>query len=73
MLNLCVSFNTYTEVIVFLFLAAEQTQLMNVEVEYITLPGWKTSTSSVRSFSDLHPNAQAYIKKLEELLEVPSK
>ena len=51
---------------------AEQTQLERVEVEYVTLPGWKTSTSCLKSFSDLHPNAQAYVNKLAELLEVPS-
>lgn len=57
----------------FLLFSAEQTQLEHVEVDYVTLPGWKTSTSGVKKFSDLPPNAQTYVKKLEELLEVPSK
>ena len=37
------------------------------------MPGWNTSTVHIRSFSDLPPNAQAYVRKIEELVEVPSK
>ena len=46
-------------------------QYEGVEVEYITLPGWKTSISKVRKFEDLPVNAQNYILKIEELLGVP--
>ena len=46
-------------------------QYEGVEVEYITMPGWKTSISKVRKFEDLPINAQNYIKKAEELLGVP--
>ena len=52
--------------------AAEQSELELVEVEYITMPGWKASICSTKSFADLPPNAQAYVKKLEELMAVPS-
>ena len=51
---------------------AEQSELECVEVEYITMPGWKTSIAHKSSFSDLPPNAQAYVRKLEELVGVQS-
>lgn len=40
---------------------------------YETLPGWQSSTEGVRAFSDLPPNAQAYIKKIQQIVEVPGK
>jgi len=46
-------------------------QFEGVEVEYITLPGWKTSISAVRKFEDLPLNAQKYVLKIEELLGLP--
>ena len=46
-------------------------QYEGVEVEYITMPGWKTSISKIRKFEDLPVNAQNYVKKIEELLGVP--
>ena len=57
----------------FFFFAAEQSELEKVEVEYITMPGWKTSIAHLKSMSELPPNAIAYIKKLEELVGVRSK
>ena len=50
---------------------AEQSQLERVEVEYLVMPGWKSSIAHTTVFSDLPPNAQAYILKLEELVGVP--
>lgn len=35
------------------------------------MPGWQTSTEEVREFKDLPENAKNYIKKIEELLDVP--
>jgi adenylosuccinate synthase len=37
-------------------------------VEYITLPGWTEDISKVRSWDALPANAQAYVKKVEEVL-----
>ncbi|OZJ04104.1 Adenylosuccinate synthetase 1 [Bifiguratus adelaidae] len=45
--------------------------LERVEVEYIEMPGWQTDISACRTFSELPPNAQAYIRKIEELVGVP--
>ena len=42
-----------------------------IEVEYITMPGWKTSISAIRNFEDLPINAQNYVTKIEELLGIP--
>ncbi|XP_033631755.1 adenylosuccinate synthetase isozyme 1-like [Asterias rubens] len=52
---------------------AHQDVLKEVEVEYITMPGWKSNTEQLRNFEDLPPNAQAYVLKLEELVGVPVK
>lgn len=47
--------------------------LENVEVEYITFPGWKKSISDSRTFESLPENAQKYLKFIEEYLNVPIK
>ncbi len=41
------------------------------EPVYEELPGWSEELSSVRRFEDLPMNAQNYIKRLEQLTEVP--
>jgi adenylosuccinate synthase len=38
---------------------------------YEELPGWLTDTSGVRRFEDLPPNAQRYVRRLEELIGRP--
>lgn len=45
--------------------------LDDIEVEYITLPGWDTDISSCRKFEDLPENAQNYVAFLEKELKVP--
>lgn len=45
--------------------------LCRLEVEYLTLPGWKSDTSGARNFSELPQNAQNYVRKIEELVGVP--
>lgn len=49
------------------------TDLANVEVEYITVPGWCTSTENVRDFNELPKYAQEYIRLIETELEIPVK
>ena len=53
--------------------SASNEELDQLEVEYITLPGWKTDTTSVRKFEDLPVNARCYIRKIEEIVGVPGK
>ena len=43
----------------------------NCQPEYITLPGWQTSTVGMTDFAQLPQNAKAYICKVEALLNVP--
>jgi adenylosuccinate synthase len=45
--------------------------LTRIEVEYIEMPGWKTSIKNSNSFEELPENAQKYVKKIEELLGCP--
>lgn len=55
------------------YFPASQSALAKVEVEYITLPGWKQSTTGARSFDSLPENARNYVLKIEELMGVPVK
>lgn len=43
----------------------------NLQPVYEELPGWQESTADVKSLVALPANALAYIKRIEELLEVP--
>ncbi|HIG41286.1 MAG: adenylosuccinate synthase [bacterium] len=38
---------------------------------YETVPGWKDSTVGVKSVDDLPANARAYLKRIEDVCEVP--
>ena len=42
-----------------------------IEVEYVTLPGWKSSISECRSFEELRQNAQTYVTTIEGYLGKP--
>ncbi|GIY79379.1 adenylosuccinate synthetase [Caerostris extrusa] len=46
---------------------ASASDMGKVEVEYITVPGWKSCTEKIRKFADLPENAKKYIQTLEEL------
>ncbi|XP_073527549.1 adenylosuccinate synthetase isozyme 2 isoform X2 [Phyllobates terribilis] len=52
---------------------ANQEVLNRVEVEYETLPGWKSDTSNARTFNDLPANAKKYVHFVEESLGIPIK
>ena len=43
----------------------------NLQPIYVDLPGWKESTFGARNLEDLPANARAYIKYIEETVEVP--
>lgn len=51
--------------------AADLGVLEKVDVEYVTLPGWKKSIASATSFTELPENCQKYIAFIEIFLEVP--
>lgn len=46
-------------------------ELAKVDVDYITLPGWSEDISGITKYESLPKNAQKYIEKIEELIEVP--
>lgn len=50
---------------------ASDDDLKRLEVEYLTLPGWKTNTEDVRKWEDLPKNAQRYIEVIRDKLRVP--
>lgn len=52
-------------------LPARGSILERVVPVYETLPGWQTPTTHIRSFDDLPPQAQAFIQRVEYLLECP--
>lgn len=55
-----------------LFLIAASVEVLDeVEVDYITLPGWMTSIAHCKTFDELPANAQAYIRKIEEITQIP--
>ncbi|KAJ3987253.1 Adenylosuccinate synthetase [Lentinula detonsa] len=45
--------------------------LDKVQVEYVTLPGWKSSIASVTNYEDLPQNCKAYVEYIENFLKVP--
>ncbi|XP_077530578.1 adenylosuccinate synthetase isozyme 2-like [Haemaphysalis longicornis] len=47
--------------------------MAKAEVDYMVLPGWCTSTSKCRKYSDLPANARKYVETVQELLGVPFK
>lgn len=50
-----------------------QREFDDIEVEYLTLPGWKSSTTSARLFSELPANAQSFVRTIEKHVGVPVK
>jgi len=47
--------------------------LAKVEVQYVTLPGWKTSIANAQSFDELPIHCKSYITFIEEFLGVSIK
>lgn len=45
--------------------------LAGCEPIYEEMPGWRDSTVGVRQYEDLPVNAQAYLRRLEELIDTP--
>lgn len=52
-------------------LPARESVLNRVKPIYEELPGWETPTTGIRNFDDLPPQAQAFIRRVEALLECP--
>ncbi|MGK2966486.1 MAG: adenylosuccinate synthase [Tepidiformaceae bacterium] len=52
-------------------LPASSTVLARCRPIYEELPGWMSPTSHIRTFDDLPPQAQAFVRRVETLLECP--
>ncbi|MFN8618977.1 MAG: adenylosuccinate synthase [Dehalococcoidia bacterium] len=50
---------------------SRESTLERINPIYEELPGWESPTTGVRTFDDLPPQAQAFIKRVEQLLECP--
>lgn len=53
------------------YFPADLEMLAEAEPIYEELPGWQMPTTGAKHFKDLPKNAQAYIKRLEDLVGVP--
>ncbi len=62
--KICVGYNETTSI-------ASADRWEHFEPEYEELAGWMLDTSNIDTLEKLPPNAQAFIDKLEQLLEVP--
>lgn len=49
---------------------ADLTVIKNMEIKYITLPGWKADTKGLKQYSELPENARKYIEYIEEFTGV---
>lgn len=50
---------------------ATQDELAKAIPIYETHPGWKSPTGNCKIYNDLPPNAKAYIRRIEELCDIP--
>lgn len=48
-------------------------EMQKVQVEYVTLPGWRQSIGNCRKFDELPVEAQNYVRQVERLVGKPSK
>ena len=55
------------------YFRADMDVLAEVEPVYETLPGWRGNITGARRFEELPPEAQQYVKRLEQLLGAPIK
>jgi adenylosuccinate synthase len=49
---------------------ADLSVLENLEVNYVTLPGWKSNTVGMRKWEDLPENARKYVQYIEDFVGV---
>lgn len=69
-LRICTAYKLGGQVID--YMPTSVAELSAVEPVYEELPGWQTPTDAVRSFDELPTNAQRYLQRLAELLNVPT-
>lgn len=45
-------------------------EFQGVEVEYVTMPGWKSSIAGCKTYPELPENAKKYIETIEQQLNL---
>ena len=68
-LKICTGYRVGAELVRDMPMGADS--LAYCEPEYIELPGWQASTARCRALDDLPANARAYLRQIEDLVEVP--
>jgi adenylosuccinate synthase len=68
-LKICVGYRCGGEVCRDIPMGADS--LATCEAEYVELPGWQESTVGARTLDTLPENARAYLRRIEEITEVP--
>jgi len=68
-LRICVGYKSHGQPVD--FFRADMDMLEEVEPVYETMPGWSGNISGCRSFEELPKEAQAYVKRIEQLIEAP--
>jgi len=53
------------------YFRADMDTLATVEPIYETMPGWRGNISGCRTFEELPPETQRYVKRLEHLIGAP--
>lgn len=50
---------------------ADLNTIKHCQPEYITVPGWRTSTTEIKDYDNLPKNARKYIETIENLVGIP--
>ncbi len=70
-IKVCTSYRDKNSGAVFSDLVSLGSSLQDMEPIYQSFPGWKKSTTALRSFKDLPPEARHYLDFLADALQVP--
>lgn len=52
---------------------ASDEELRSIEVKYVTVPGWNTSTSHFRTYDELPEQTRHYLSIIEDVIQIPVK
>jgi adenylosuccinate synthase len=70
-LKICTGYRRQGQEGLFHYWEGDARWLEDCAPDYIDMEGWMQPTKAVREFGSLPPQAQAYVRKIEELIETP--
>ncbi len=70
-IKICVGYRRGGEDALLHYWQGDARWLGSVEPVYIEMEGWQRPTKDIRQFDKLPPQAQAYVRRVEELVETP--